>query len=73
MKKLEITHTQYKEELQELYERKLQVEQQQLQVLKRDQKAMQLMFESEIGSLTEAHDSAIAGLLADFKVHLQKV
>ena len=45
MKKLEITHTQYKEELQELYEKKLQLEQNQLQVLKRDMSAMQNSFE----------------------------
>ena len=30
MKKMEITHAQYKEELQDLYERKLQYEQEQL-------------------------------------------
>jgi len=37
MKKMEITHTQHKEELQELYEKKLQFEQSQLEVLINDQ------------------------------------
>ena len=48
MKKLEITHTQYKEELQELYEKKLQYEQEQLQLLVKDQKLMVKQFNEEI-------------------------
>lgn len=73
MKKLEITHTQYKEELQELYEKKLQYEQQQLQILIKDQKAMEQQFNNEITSLTSQHEQAIETLLQEFKHHLQRV
>lgn len=73
MKKLEITHTQYKEELQELYEKKLQYEQQQLQILIKDQNAMEQTFNNEITSLTNQHEQAIETLLQEFKHHLQRV
>ena len=48
MNKKEITHNQCKEELQDLYEKKLEFEQEKFQNLKRDQARMVQMYKDEI-------------------------
>jgi len=51
MKKMEINHNNCKEELQELYEKKLEYEKEQFRQLKKEQEEMQKLKEGEIRSL----------------------
>ena len=53
MNKMEINHSQCKEELTELYEKKLEYEQGQFKQLKKDQELMRAQFEEEIKKLNE--------------------
>lgn len=73
MNKLEINHNQCKEELQDLYEKKLEYEWEQLRKLKEAQNEMKRFFENEIKRLNDRHDKDVEDLLDDFKVRLQFV
>ena len=71
MNKLEINHNQCKEELQDLYEKKLEYEQEQLKRLKEDQTEDKRFFENEIKRLNDRHDEDVEELLDLFKKDLQ--
>lgn len=73
MNKLEITHNQYKEELQDLYEAKLVYEQDQFGKLKEAQNQVKKFYESEIKRLNDRQDEDVETLLEDFKKRLQEV
>lgn len=73
MNKLEINHNQCKEELQDLYEKKLEHEMDMLKKLKEAQNEMKCRFELEIKELNANHDHDVEELLEDFKGKLQDV
>lgn len=68
---MEITHNKCKEELQELYEKKLEYEKQEFRTLKKDQEEMRKVKEHEILMLHREQETNIETLLNDFKKHLQ--
>lgn len=73
MNKLEINHNACKEELQDLYEKKLEYEQEQFRKLKEAQNETKIEFENEIKRLNDRHDADVEELLNDFTVRLQDV
>ena len=62
MNKKEITHNQCKEELQDLYEKKLECEQKKFKKLKDDQQLMTRKYENEIIRLKEYYEMAMKEL-----------
>lgn len=70
MNKEEINHNVCKEELQDLYDRKLAYEQDQFKKLKDYQNDMKRRFEAEIKQLNDRHDADVEELLDDFKQKL---
>jgi len=73
MNKLEITHNQCKEELQDLYEKKVEFEQDQYRKLKEFQNDMKRRFQAEIKRLNDQHDDDVEDFLGEFKKKLQAV
>ena len=73
MNKEEINHNVCKEDLQDLYDRKLAHEQDQFKKLKDFQNDMKRRFEAEIKQLNDRHDADVEELLDDFKTKLQEV
>lgn len=70
MKNMEITHNKCKEELQELYEKKLEFEKQQFRLLKKEQEEMRKIKEQEIRLLNLQQEQDIELLLETFKTNL---
>lgn len=73
MKKMEFNHISCMEELHSLFEKKLQIEQQQYNKLQHEKDELKANFELEIKELTKMNEGAIEKLLNDFKDELQKV
>jgi hypothetical protein len=71
MKNMEITHNKCKEELQELYEKKLEFERHEFRELKRRQEEVRKVKEQDIAMLHKEQEANIETLLDKFKVHLQ--
>ena len=70
---MELNHLQCMEELQQLYEKKLQLEQQRYNQLKQEKEIVYDNFEEEIKDLHKQNDNAIEKLLTEFKNNLQEV
>ena len=70
MKNMEITHNKCKEELQELYEKKLEFEKHEFKILKAAQEKMKEQKEQEILHLHREQETNIEILLDKFKNHL---
>ena len=73
MKNMEITHNKCKEELQELYEKKLEFEKHEFKILKAAQEKMKEQKEQEILHLHREQETNIEILLDKFKNHLQNM
>jgi len=70
MKNMEITHNKCKEELQELYEKKLEFEKKEFRDLKKRQEEMKKVKEHDIQMLHREQEQNIEQLLDKFKIHL---
>ena len=70
MKKMELNHSSCMEELHSLFEKKLQIEQQQYNKLSHEKDDLKQNFELEIKELTKMNEAAIEKLLNDFKDEL---
>ena len=70
MKKMQLNHAHCTDELQSLYEKKIQMEQQQFNKLSQEKEEMKASFEAEILELQKLNEQAIEKLLNDFKNEL---
>lgn len=73
MNKMELNHLQCMEELQQLYEKKLQMERQQYDNLNGEKEQLKGNFELEIKELQRQNENAIERLLNEFKTNLKEV
>ena len=70
MKKMELNHIQCKEELQSLYEKKLQMEQVQYNQLNQEKENLKNNYELEIKEMKKTNEQSIEKLLDEFKNQL---
>jgi len=73
MKKMELNHLQCMEELQSLYEKKLQYENLGYRRLEKEKGEMQSEYESELKMLQKQNEEAIDKLLSEFRINLGKI
>jgi len=73
MKKEELEHVQCMEDLQNLFEKKLQYENQQFKLLEKKKFEMRKNFEDQIKVLQRQNDSGIESFLGSFKGNLKLV
>jgi hypothetical protein len=73
MKKMELNHMQCMEELQQLYEKKLQIEQIQYKRLKDKKEAIQRQYEQELQDLKMKNERAQEKLMVEYKVNFHDV
>lgn len=73
MKKMELNHLQCMEELQSLYEKKLQMEQQQYNQLASEKESLKNNYELEIKELKKTNEQSVEKLLSEFRINLQDV
>lgn len=70
MKKMELNHLQCMEELQSLYEKKLQMEQQQYNQLASEKESLKNNYELEIKELKKTNEQSVEKLLSEFRINL---
>lgn len=73
MKKMELNHLQCMEELQTLYEKKLQYENLAYRRLEKEKGEMQSEYEAELKLLQRQNEEAIDKLLSEFRNNLGKI